>query len=219
MILKTLETMGPQHGYGIARRIEQTSGHLLLVNYGTLYPRAAQARTGRLRHVRVGRVRQQSPRQVLPADARRQEAGRRASQGVGTDDGDPRAVSGARKKRSDETLRARRRAALSTIQRTRTDRDLEDELATHLELHFGKQPRRDVARGSAPTGAASRSAGRPHAEGYREQRGIPFIDHLMQDVGFACTLRKQPGLHGGGRPDAGRRHRREHRDFQSRRTR
>jgi len=38
MILKTLETMGPLHGYGIARRIEQTSGQLLSVNYGTLYP-------------------------------------------------------------------------------------------------------------------------------------------------------------------------------------
>ena len=38
MILKTLETMGAQHGYGIARRIEQTSGQMLLVNYGTLYP-------------------------------------------------------------------------------------------------------------------------------------------------------------------------------------
>jgi PadR family transcriptional regulator len=38
MVLKTLETMGPLHGYGIARRIEQTSGHRLLVNYGTLYP-------------------------------------------------------------------------------------------------------------------------------------------------------------------------------------
>ena len=38
MILKTIETLGPQHGYGIARRIEQTSGHKLLVNYGTLYP-------------------------------------------------------------------------------------------------------------------------------------------------------------------------------------
>jgi PadR family transcriptional regulator, regulatory protein PadR len=38
MILKTLETMGPLHGYGIARRIEQTSGNLLSVNYGTLYP-------------------------------------------------------------------------------------------------------------------------------------------------------------------------------------
>jgi PadR family transcriptional regulator PadR len=38
MVLKTLETMGPQHGYGIARRIEQTSGQLLAINYGTLYP-------------------------------------------------------------------------------------------------------------------------------------------------------------------------------------
>lgn len=38
MILKTLQTMGPLHGYGIARRIEQTSGSLLSVNYGTLYP-------------------------------------------------------------------------------------------------------------------------------------------------------------------------------------
>ena len=38
MILKTLVAMGPQHGYGIARRIEQTSGDRLAVNYGTLYP-------------------------------------------------------------------------------------------------------------------------------------------------------------------------------------
>jgi PadR family transcriptional regulator, regulatory protein PadR len=38
MVLRTLETMGPQHGYGLARRIEQTSGDLLKVNYGTLYP-------------------------------------------------------------------------------------------------------------------------------------------------------------------------------------
>lgn len=38
MVLKTLDAMGPLHGYGIARRIEQTSGDLLSVNYGTLYP-------------------------------------------------------------------------------------------------------------------------------------------------------------------------------------
>jgi len=38
MALKTLEAMGPLHGYGIARRIEQTSGNLLSVNYGTIYP-------------------------------------------------------------------------------------------------------------------------------------------------------------------------------------
>jgi len=38
MVLRTLEMMGPQHGYGLARRIEQTSGDLLALNYGTLYP-------------------------------------------------------------------------------------------------------------------------------------------------------------------------------------
>jgi transcriptional regulator len=38
MVLKTLDVLGPQHGYGIARRIEQISGDLLSVNQGTLYP-------------------------------------------------------------------------------------------------------------------------------------------------------------------------------------
>jgi PadR family transcriptional regulator, regulatory protein PadR len=38
MILKTLESLGPLHGYGIARRIEETSQHRLSLNYGTLYP-------------------------------------------------------------------------------------------------------------------------------------------------------------------------------------
>ena len=38
MVLKTLESLGPLHGYGIARRIEQTSGDTLTLNYGTLYP-------------------------------------------------------------------------------------------------------------------------------------------------------------------------------------
>jgi PadR family transcriptional regulator PadR len=38
MVLKTIEAMGPLHGYGIARRIEQTSGQRLFLNYGTLYP-------------------------------------------------------------------------------------------------------------------------------------------------------------------------------------
>jgi PadR family transcriptional regulator PadR len=42
MILKTLETLGPLHGYGIARRIEQTSGDRLSVNYGTIYPALRQ---------------------------------------------------------------------------------------------------------------------------------------------------------------------------------
>ena len=38
MILKTLDVLGPLHGYGVARRIEETSKHRLTLNYGTLYP-------------------------------------------------------------------------------------------------------------------------------------------------------------------------------------
>jgi len=38
MVLKTLESMGPVHGYGIARRIEQVSGDALSLNQGTIYP-------------------------------------------------------------------------------------------------------------------------------------------------------------------------------------
>ena len=37
MVLKTLDAMGPQHGYGLARRIEQISEDALLVNQGTIY--------------------------------------------------------------------------------------------------------------------------------------------------------------------------------------
>jgi len=38
MVLKTLESMGPLHGYGIARRIEQVSGNAMTLNQGTIYP-------------------------------------------------------------------------------------------------------------------------------------------------------------------------------------
>jgi len=38
LVLNTLDKLGPQHGYGIARRIEQVSGNLLQLNQGTLYP-------------------------------------------------------------------------------------------------------------------------------------------------------------------------------------
>ena len=42
MVLKTLATLGPLHGYGVARRIEQISGNLLQLNQGTIYPALLQ---------------------------------------------------------------------------------------------------------------------------------------------------------------------------------
>jgi hypothetical protein len=58
IVLKPLEALGAIHGCGIARRIEQISGDMLSINYGTL-PCTAQAGTGGLRLVRLGSLRQQ----------------------------------------------------------------------------------------------------------------------------------------------------------------
>ena len=94
MVLKTLETMGPLHGYGIARRIEQTSGDLLSVNYGTLYPALLKLEQEGYVELRVGRLGQQSPRQILPTHARGTKATPARSARMGTDHGHPGAIPG-----------------------------------------------------------------------------------------------------------------------------
>ena len=91
MILKTLETMGPQHGYGIARRIEQTSGHSLLINYGTLYPALLKLDQEGYIKSGLGSLRQQPARQVLPADADGTKAARTRRPRLGAHHRDPRA--------------------------------------------------------------------------------------------------------------------------------
>ena len=67
MILRTLEVLGPLHGYGIARRIEETSRNRLSLNYGTLYPALVS-------RPRVAQVGEQPARQVLRPDGGRAEA-------------------------------------------------------------------------------------------------------------------------------------------------
>ena len=65
MVLKTLSTLGPLHGYGIARRIEQISGNRLQLNQGTIYPALLQPRADGLDQLQMGRVGKQPARQVL----------------------------------------------------------------------------------------------------------------------------------------------------------
>ena len=93
MVLKTLQAMGPLHGYGIARRIEQISGGELSVNYGTLYPAllkleqegyvaAAWGVSDNNRRAKFYRLTRAGTAARAPRDG-----------GVAPDDGDPRAVS------------------------------------------------------------------------------------------------------------------------------
>ena len=73
MILKTLDVLGPLHGYGVARRIEETSRNRLTLNYGTLYP--ALLKLEQEGFIKAsGAVREQPARQVLCAHRRRPQA-------------------------------------------------------------------------------------------------------------------------------------------------
>ena len=65
MVLQTLDAMGPLHGYGVARRIEQISEDVLQLNQGTIYARAAPAPAAPLDFGELGHLRQQPPGEVL----------------------------------------------------------------------------------------------------------------------------------------------------------
>ena len=86
MVLKTLEVMGPLHGFGLARRIEQTSGDRLVPEPGHALSHAAEARAGRQHRVRMGRVRKQSPCPLLSIDPCGPQAAGERGAGMGERD-------------------------------------------------------------------------------------------------------------------------------------
>ena len=92
MVLKTLDVLGPLHGYGIARRIEQISGDLLTVNQGTLYPVLLKLEQEGSIASEWGRVREQPQGALLSADAARPQAIAGGSAELGTDGGDHRTI-------------------------------------------------------------------------------------------------------------------------------
>ena len=80
MVLKTLETLGRMHGYGIAQRLQQVSGRLFQLNQGTLYP--ALLRLEQKGWITAGHDGEQPPGQVLQPDAGRADAARARSGGL-----------------------------------------------------------------------------------------------------------------------------------------
>ena len=84
MVLKTLESMGPLHGYGIARRIEQVSGNALSLNQGTIYPALLRLEQRGWIKSEWGIVGNQSPREVLYPQPHRAEKNRGRDRELGT---------------------------------------------------------------------------------------------------------------------------------------
>jgi hypothetical protein len=65
MVLKVLDAMGPQHGYGIARRIEQVSEQVLQLNEGTVYTSLLRLQQRKMDRFRVGSIGKQSQGEIL----------------------------------------------------------------------------------------------------------------------------------------------------------
>ncbi len=85
MVLKTLDAMGPLHGYGIARRIEQVAQGSLALNQGTIYPALLRLEQKGWIDERVGREREQPPGAVLRDHACRKKAAGRGDRKLGAD--------------------------------------------------------------------------------------------------------------------------------------
>ena len=156
MVLQTLDTMGPQHGYGIARRIEQTSGDILKLNEGTVYAALDAAPASAMDFVELGHLGGQSQGQVLrdyrqPASVSWHARSRR---GISSQAWSPGCAG-----RSRADMWTRLRAIVSRLTfmlaRRRLDEDLRLEIDAHLESlteHYRRQgmsPRRGVYRRAA----------------------------------------------------------------------
>ncbi len=189
MVLTTLQTMGPLHGYGIARRIEQTSGNRLAVNYGTLYPALLKLQqegyissewgvSANNRKAKYYKLTRAGHKQV------EKEVGE-----MGTDQCDSGPVPGSRSGNSMRTLRAWFLRAAGLFHNERRDRELADEIESSLRMHIDDNLRAGMTPAEAQRQAMLKFGSVESAkESYRDQRGIPLLETLWQDVRFGLRM-------------------------------
>ena len=192
MVLRTIDTMGPLHGYGIARRIEQTSGQLLSLNYGTLYPALLKLEQEGAIAADWG-VSENNRKAKFYRLTRAGRGSCRRKRALGAGHGHPRpvpVVGGAhetpprRGSRGSSVSRARRERALCRRARQPS-----------ADAHRRQPARRHVARRRTPAGAAGARRGRADAAGVARAQSTPLLEHLSQDVRFAVRqLVHSPGF-------------------------
>src|SRR5579863_2673255 len=138
MVLKTLDVLGPLHGYGIERRIEQISGDLLAVNQGTLYP------------VRLGRFRKQPPRALLSPHQRRPQAVASRNQRLATNVGHHRPLLRSQSRRPLMKSLRRLLARLFNVITRRIARDQDARLREEIADHIALQTEENLRAGLSP---------------------------------------------------------------------
>ena len=215
MILQTLQGLGPQHGFGIARRIEQVSGDLLLLNQGTVYASLLRLRQEGRITAELGRVGEQPESQVLPLPGGRKQL----------EKGDRRLAADLRRHRpraearraercmigGARTLWARLRDAVRGLLGGRDDPDFRRRGRRSTSRPAGRAV--SVGKGMTPADAAQEppavsSATPPGCRRTaRPMQTIPTLESsLGSTFGKRCAaplLRKQPHVRRRRRADAG----------------
>ena len=197
MVLKTLETLGSMHGYGIAQRLQQVSSNMLQLNQGTLYPALLRLeqrgwiasrwgtsennRRAKFYSLTRGGKKQLVPRSRRVAACRRRHGppARRAGRMSRLREWSSRLAAFVLRGRPPRRGRSRRRAAVPSGDGRRA-----------------ASPRRGWTR--TRPGArreSSWAASTQVAEAYRDQRGLPIGETVLQDVRYAVrTLARTPGF-------------------------
>ena len=197
MVLKTLDVLGPLHGYGIARRIEQISGDLLSVNQGTLYPVL-------LRLEQEGAIASEwgpSENNRRARFYRLTRAGHKLLQAEKRDWEQTAAIIARffEVKARGPGMRALNRFFTRLLNFTARRRG-DERLSEEIESHIAAQTEENIRAGMTPEEARRQArlkfgAVEAIREDYHAEEGLPFVENLLLDVRYALrVLRKSPAF-------------------------
>ena len=196
MVLQTLDAMGPLHGYGIARRIEQISEDVLQLNQGTIYASLLRLQQRRWISASWGTSDNNRKAKFYAITRSRPEAARRPGAELGADlrrdDADAPARASADAMPAWLAILASRLRGLVTGRRQ--DEEFDREVAAHLDLLTEEHIRRGLPPDEARRQAILRFGGPVQIkEQQHEHRGLPFVETTLQDVRYGLrALRKSP---------------------------
>ena len=182
MVLKTLDAMGPQHGYGIARRIEQMAEGMLALNQGTIYPAL-------LRLEQKGWIESDWGTSENNRRARFYSITRAGRKQLALE-ADLWSRTVAMMSRMLGALVVTLRSALKRIQASFTrrslDASLDEEVRSHLEMLAADHQCRGLTPEAAGLAARRDFGGIEQIkDAYRDARGVSAIEHIWRDLAYA----------------------------------